>query len=109
MSRHYFKTKYSGKPVEVLMGYDRPLQGFFMVIDYLEEPEEDDGYIFSNLWQDDPHPKTLQPYLEKLEELKISVPPEMIIEIEKDGRENMGNKNVRHSMNDGTYTRSFLS
>lgn len=29
MSRHYFKTEYQGKSVTVLMGYDRPLGGFF--------------------------------------------------------------------------------
>lgn len=113
MSRHYFKTEYSGKPVEVLMGFDRPLDGFFMVIDYLEEPEddedeEDDGYIFSNLWQEDPHPQTLKPYVDKLAELKISVPTEMIEEIEEDGRLKMGNKNVRHSVVDGTYERIFI-
>ncbi|PUA30430.1 MAG: hypothetical protein B0W54_08030 [Cellvibrio sp. 79] len=110
MSRHYFKTEYSGKPVDVLMGFDRPLNGFFMVIDYVEEPEdeEDDGYIFSNLWQDDPHPKTLRPYLDKLAELKISVPAQMIDEIEADGRLKTGNKDVRHSLVNSTYRRIFI-
>lgn len=112
MSRHYFKTEYSGKPVEVLMGFDRPLNGFFMVIDYQEEPEDDDecdGYLFSNMWQEDPHPHMLKPYLEKLTELNISVPPAMIAEIESDGRQKMGNKDVLHSMVDDTYSRTQLS
>jgi hypothetical protein len=111
MSRHYFKTEYSGKPVEVLMGFDRPLNGFFMVIDYLveSEGEEEDGYIFSNLWQNEPYPKTLRPYLEKLEELKISVPAEMIEEIKADGRLKAGNKSVRHTMVNGTYERLFIN
>ncbi|UUA74247.1 hypothetical protein [Cellvibrio sp. QJXJ] len=111
MSRHYFKTTYTGKPIEVLMGFDRPLNGFFMVIDYQEEPEDDDegeGLIYSNLWERNPHPDSLTPYLEKLTELNISVPAEMLQEIEKDGEVKMGNKNVRHAMVDGTYTRTFI-
>ncbi len=113
MSRHYFQTTYAEKPVEVLMGFDRPLNGFFMVIDYLNEPEndeddEDDGYIYSNMWEKNPHPDSLTPYLEKLAELDISIPAEMIQEIEIDGAFKTGNKHVRHAVVDGTYTRTLI-
>lgn len=110
MSRHYFQTTYAEKPVEVLMGFDRPLNGFFMVIDYLDEPEddEDDGYIYSNMWEEKPHPDSLTPYLEKLAELNISIPAEMIQEIENDGEIKMGNKDVRHAMVNGTYARTLI-
>lgn len=110
MSRHYFQTTYAGKPVEVLMGFDRPCNGFFMVIDYLEEPEDDEneGCIYTNMWEENPHPDSLTPYLNKLTELDIAVPAEMIQEIVKDGEIKIGNKNVRHAMVDGNYTRTFI-
>lgn len=110
MSRHYFQTTYAGKPAEVLMGFDRPLDGFFMIIDYLDEPEDDneDHYIYSNMREKNPHPPTLTPFLEKLAELDISIPAEMIQEIEIDGAFKTGNKNVRHAVVDGSYTRTFI-
>lgn len=109
MSRHYFQTTYAEKPVEVLMGFDRPLNGFFMVIDYLEpEDDKDDGYIYSNIQEENPHPNSLTPYLKKLAELDISIPAEMIQEIEIDGAFRMGNKHVRHAVVNGTYTRTFI-
>lgn len=110
MSRHYFQTTYAGKPVEVLMGFDRPLNGFFMVIDYLEpeEDDENDGYIYSNMLEKNSHPDSLTPYLKKLAELGISIPTEMIQEIEMDGAFKTGNKNVRHAVVNSTYTRTFI-
>ncbi len=111
MSRHYFQTTYAGKPVEVLMGFDRPCDGFFMEINYLDEPEddEDDRYIYFNMREENPHPASLTPYLEKLVELDIAIPAEMTQEIEIDGAFKTGNKNVRHAMVNGTYTRTFIS
>ncbi len=111
MSRHYFKTTYAEKPIEVLMGFDRPLDGFFMVIDYLEEPDrydDNDGYIYSNMWEKNPHPDSLTPYLDKLAELDISIPAEMIKEVEIDGQVKMGNKDIRHAVTDGAYTRTVI-
>jgi hypothetical protein len=110
MSRHHFQTTHAGKPVEVLMGFDRPCDGFFMMIDYLDEPEDEDEdrSIYSNMWEKNPHPPSLTPYLEKLAELDISIPAEMIQEIEIDGAFKIGNKSVRHAVVNGTYTRTFI-
>ena len=92
------------------MGFDRPCDGFFMMIDYLEELEEDDdSYIYSNMWEKIPHPPSLTRYINKLAELDISIPAEMIQEIEQDGEIKMGNKCVRHAMVNGTYTRNLIS
>ncbi|ELC3210281.1 hypothetical protein RI848_004906 [Vibrio parahaemolyticus] len=103
MSRHYFKTEYQGKDITVLMGYDRPLGGFFMVIE--DAGQEDDEYIFSNLYEEITHPQSLEPYRAKLEQLGIFVPVEMLMEIEADGAALMGNKDVYHSIVNGTHQR----
>jgi hypothetical protein len=98
MSQHFCTTTMGSKAVEVLMGWDRPLQGFFMVIHDLEAPVEDDGLIYSNLDEPDSHPQVLDPFTEKLEELGIQVPAAMIEEVKDDQMWNVGNKMRRHEM-----------
>jgi len=48
MSQHFFKCLHQGKPVCVLMGWDRPLSGFFLVVE-ADIPTLDDDYVYSNL------------------------------------------------------------
>lgn len=110
MSRHFFNTLHAGKPVQVLMGYDRPMAGYFMVIEYVKTPEEDedDGYLYSNLYELESHPRSLSGYLTTLSELGIVVPSEMISKIEADGNANMGNKDVHHSLVNGLYSRELI-
>jgi hypothetical protein len=103
MSRHFFETTYKGKPISILMGYDRPMNGFYMVIDYTHEA--DDGYIYSNLSNTDAYPKGLETYRKKLNELGIQVPDEIFKELESDQRRKIGNKTVRHSVVNGQYQR----
>lgn len=102
MSQHLFSTHYDGKPVVVLMGWDRPLQGFFLVIE--EEVDDDDKadeYVYTNM--EDPAlfpwmgvPPTLDPFLAKLQELGITVPSRMIEEIRSDAARNVGNRYVTY-------------
>ena len=105
MSQHINFTSHNNELTSVLMGWDKPLQGFFMVIDKpdlgLDEP------FWSNLNDHNPnYPKTLYSFLKILFKLKITVPKQMIDEILADGEQNMGNKEVFHSFYDGIYTRS---
>lgn len=95
MSQHIYPSSYKGLPITILMGWDRPLQGFFMVI----ELEEAEGLIYSNL--DDPKlipfgglPDSLEHFSEKLDELGLSVPQAMIEQIELDAAANVGNRHV---------------
>ena len=66
---------------------------------------EDDEYIYSNLYEEITHAKSLEPYRIKLEQLGIFVPDEMLMEIEAEGAELMGNKDVHHSIVNGTHRR----
>lgn len=105
MSQHIFYTIHNDELISILMGWDKPLQGYFMVIDKpdlgLDEP------FWSNLINNNPnYPKTLDPFLKILSKLKITVPKQMIDEILADGDQNLGNKEVLHSFYDGMYKRT---
>lgn len=119
MSQHYFFTELNDEPIKVQMGYDRPLDGYFMVIEKLNEPDEveeteddedDDDYrdetlLYSNLYQPHPYPNSLDSYLAVLNEMGIVVPQQMLNEITQDWVNRVGNKVVYHSLKDGEYTR----
>lgn len=97
MSQHVTFSTYQGQPIVILMGWDRPLQGFYMVITY----EGDEGeMLYSNL--DDPRlgpfgmSSILDPFLHKLAEFGLSVPLAMVTEVRNDGVGNVGNRYVVH-------------
>lgn len=108
MSQHYFKTTYQGEPVTILMGWDRPLQGFFMVIEKPQRKDDDERYLYSNLNEEDSHPKSLKPFLDVLRVFQIVLPGEMIHEVLEDKMINCGNKTVEHQAEGGEYKRGSL-
>ena len=95
MSQHRFQTEdREGRPIEVLMGWDRPLQGFFLVI---QRPNDD--IVYSNLvdgaldrWNG--LPPTLDHFVDELRRRQIQVPQRMLNEIRLDGERNAGNREV---------------
>lgn len=106
MSQHHFYTIHENQKTHVLMGWDRPLQGYFMVI---TKGKESNDPFWSNLYQEESHPKTIVPYTTLLEQLSIKLPQQMIIEILEDGENNVGNKVVVHNLDDSGYSRTLIS
>jgi hypothetical protein len=98
MSQHHFYTEHNGEKTHVLMGWDRPLQGYFLVVS--KESDIDTPY-WSNLECEDCHPKTLSPFMTKLVELKV--PEEMLNEVKMDASQNMANKQVIHRITKEGY------
>lgn len=112
MSQHLYPATHQGEPVSVLIGYDRPLKGFFMVIEKAtpapviaelptDADDEEDGYLYSNLadmelvpWFG--LPPTLDHFLTKLQELDIPAFPNVIAELRADQANNTGNRTVRY-------------
>lgn len=100
MSQHIYKTVHSGRPVQVLMGWDRPLQGFFLVIEYLDKALYENNYLYSNIDDmslDCALPKALRPFLDRLATFGISVPQPMLQQVLADQAANAGNKLVNHN------------
>lgn len=112
MSQHLYPATHQGKPVFVLMGYDRPLQGFFLIVERPTTPpfddlppdadeDEDDRYLYSNLDDMDLTqwgglPPRLDHFLTKLQELGIPALPNVIAELHADQANNIGNRYVRY-------------
>lgn len=79
------------------MGWDRPLQGFFMVIEF----DGEDQLLYSNL--DDPvladsmgMSLTMDHFVEQLDRLGITVPQSMLIVTRRDAATNAGNRVMFH-------------
>lgn len=103
MSQHTCTVFHQGLPVTILMGWDRPLQGFFMDIQWLEgsDDEDDDHYLYSNL--DDPAldrfaglPPDLEHFICILRALGLVIPAQMLLELRCDQLDNVGNRWVCH-------------
>ena len=68
MSRHYFDTFHKGFSVTVLLGWDRPMNYFFLVIEKPTELIDDtmkvesDDFLYSNLHESDPFNHDLDYY-----------------------------------------------
>ncbi|HAF2412743.1 TPA: hypothetical protein G8N70_003072 [Salmonella enterica] len=109
MSRHCFDTSHKGFPITVVLGWDRPMQYFFLTIEKPEEliddtmKFEDDRFLYSNLHEVDPFGHGLDYYREVLRYFQIIVPESMFIEVEDDAKRDVGNRVARHQP-DGSFT-----
>lgn len=101
MSRHVFETEYRGRPVTIVIGWDRPLQYHFMTVQRMDVTEDEAEFVYSNL--DEPHGfrLSLAYYQSVLEQLGITAPASMFSQAEADKTNNAGNRFVSHQA-DGT-------
>ena len=77
MSQHRIETTSQGRPVEVLMGWDRILSYYFLTVTRMDVPDDaPDGQetVYTHLDEPDAFPQSLDGYLDKLRELGITVP-----------------------------------
>ena len=112
MSQHLFPAKTAtGRAVQVLIGYDRPLNGFFLVVTDTDldsvaltgvvEGTDDDGVIeavvYSNLddvelYDLDGLTLDLGYFKAKLAQLGIPLPASIEMELHEDRRHRVGNR-----------------
>jgi hypothetical protein len=80
MKMQRFHAIIAGETVIVAIDWSLFGNGFFMHIFKEEIPENlGDDYVFSHLeWMQEPYPKTLEPIVEKCEELGISIPRKVL-------------------------------
>lgn len=107
MSQHCFNSTHEGQPVQITMGWDRPLQGFFMFIARTsaapvdDHDVEDDGMVYSNLYDEELLPsrgfaEDVGYFQTKLQTLGLQVPERMLQEIRNDRAQNVGNRFVNY-------------
>ena len=108
MSQHSFSTTLEGRPVIVVVGYDRPLRGFFCFVEKCDiDGEDEDEFVYSNL--NDLKlgscyglSKSLDYLKGVLQELGLQVPASMFEQSELDMLGNVGNRCVSHTA-DGQF------
>lgn len=97
MSQHFYPTEHQGRPATILIGWDRPLQGYFMVIE--DDGTDDDQFIYSNL-EDPALPcgvsRSLDPFQRKLAELGLALPASVLDAVRADAAANTGNRYVAY-------------
>jgi len=116
MSLHRYTTTQGDKKVVVTLGWDRPLQGFFMTIVESasksstvvthDDQEDDETFLFNSLEQQNPYPKEINGYLAELEHHGVELPEQMVDEVLSDGMKNVGNKYVEHTIENSRYVRN---
>ncbi len=96
MSQHIYETTFRGRPIEVTLGWDRPLRGFYMYILYADCDNEEE-FLFSNLKQAVAFPPSLDPYKSTLICLGITLPESMFAQAAADQRRDVVNRVCLHS------------
>ncbi len=98
MSQHLFETRTSsGLNVEVLIGFDRPLNGYFLVVANIASLDPNDAFVYSNL--DDVElvdlggiTLNLEHFKGKLALLGIELPESIESEVRLDRAQRLGNR-----------------
>jgi len=97
VSRHTFHAMHQGRRVEIAAGWDRPLQGFFMTIEYpMDTAGDGDDYewLFNNLELAVPHPTRFGTFADRLRELAIPLHDDILRAILSDAENDRGNLNL---------------
>lgn len=104
MTRRYFDTQHSTGPVRVILGYDRPLDEFFLQVARRPRHEDDDipdhdAYVYLSL--DDPHARTddLEYFRAQLTALGLQIPESMFLAVTEDALDRVGNLIAEHFAN----------
>ena len=81
----------------VLCGWDRPMQQYFLVIEYEELTDDitdEDAYIYSNLFDESPMQQELVYFQQKLDAFGIKLPKSMMDQVREDRLNNVGNRDL---------------
>lgn len=98
MSRHIFETTHQGQRVQVVLGWDRPLQYVFMTVENLSASDDEGRFLYSNLDEGvEPGELTLDHFRSVLRGLGLNVPEMMFAEVDRDRAANVGNRVLVHT------------
>lgn len=105
MSQHCFETEHQGEPIRVLLGWDRPVNDFFLVIERTEPEQDQDDYLYVSR-HDAPLEHRSLAFLEvKLSELGIEVPSQMLDQVAVDQAFGLADRMVTY-LSDGSFVSS---
>lgn len=103
MSRHHLRTVRCARPILVVMGYDRPLNEFFLQL-WDDGPGADaEEPAYSSLDEPAADWRDIATVLRRLQELDVQVPRSMVDAVVDDSVHRAGNRIVEHAP-DGEMT-----
>ena len=97
MSRHFFDCEHDGRSVRVRLGYDRPLDEFFLHIEFRDSGADDEhAMLYASI--NDPHADTkkLSYFAGVLAKYGITAPSNLFREVAVDAFYRVGNRFVQH-------------
>jgi hypothetical protein len=110
MSRHYFDCEHEGQTVRVVLGYDRPLDEFFLQVyrtgfaagdSFREQLCDEADFLYASMSDYDAPPDDLTYFRSQLKRLGINAPESLFKAVEADAARRTGNLVMVHFA-DGT-------
>ncbi len=110
MSQHILSTVYKAQEVVVVVGWDKPLQGYFMFIQKILEHRNGnagkDVFLYSNLSdsqlvKEGGVSQSMWYFVRKLEAFNLKLPPIILKNVTSDRRDNVGNRIVHYWYENG--------
>lgn len=89
----------AGQSVQVMMGWDRPLRGYFLNIFLTDVSDEEEDVLFTNLElpPSASHPQSFDPFIAVLTNFGITVPLNVLQDLAEDKALNRGNSVTTYS------------
>jgi len=109
MSRHFFDCEHDGRSVRVRLGYDRPLDEYFLHIEFIDSGADDEHTVlYASI--NDPRVDTqnLSYFAGVLAKYGIQVPSSLFQEAAVDSFFHVGNRYVQH-FDDGRMVEPALN
>jgi hypothetical protein len=103
MSRHHLRTVRGTSPLLVVMGYDRPLNEFFLQLWHDGTLADAEEPAYSSLDEPAADWRDIATVARRLQELGVAVPRSMIDAVVADSVQRAGNRIVEHAL-DGRAT-----
>lgn len=97
MSRHHLRTVRGTSRLLVVIGYDRPLNEFFLQLWDDAPAAEAEEPAYSSLDEPEADWRDIATVIRRLEELDVPVPRSMIDAVVADGVQRAGNRIVEHA------------
>ena len=98
MSRRLIRLRKDGRWLELVLGYDRPLQELFLQVAHADDAGEraDTSWIYDSAHEPHADWTRLATVCDALRRLGLVVPAEMLLAVWRDQRYQAGNLIVRH-------------
>jgi hypothetical protein len=97
MSIHILNVVVGSQLLQVQIGWDSPMQWFYLVVSPIDSEGYLDDPIYSNLDEVDPKSNTLEYYISVCDQLNLVLPDEMIAGVKEDRKSGVMGRTINYS------------